>query len=438
MADILESSNNREITIQLLQTATLLAHNLVEEDHKSYLLSSRFFSQIVSYPFDFTDEEIVENYISYLKGLAINISKHQLITFLLKKSFSLFAGAMMFFNYKDSLVRTASRTIILTLVKRIIYIVNHDLINLYLLDSGFFFTLVNNIRQQLTLVNNLEKIKTNEHRIELHINEIIDLLYYMNDIFDQDHVAFTNKLASAFILTIFPVLISSLIIESNKSFQISRILSLTIILQILTIIKSSTLADSLAIILLSPEIPKKLYEICNKSPAYSPPDNVVINIARTIKNNVSEVFFDIFRNTNHEEKDQEIVLAVFIIQAIIENNAISKEILENLKILPQRFLKKQTLLSGILGENKIFSNEYSEKIVGMLLSVFKSDTILRFMTYHCIFRILYELTCAVNCKINEEHESMIKSFLYRQSISIQVLCENELHSKILVELFDVE
>lgn len=117
MADVMETCTNRQVMIQLLQTATILAHNLVHEKHKDYLLSSRFFSQIISYPFDFTDEEIVENYMSYVKGLAINVSKKQLISVLLDQNFALFAGAMMFFNYKDSLIRTASRTVILTIIK---------------------------------------------------------------------------------------------------------------------------------------------------------------------------------------------------------------------------------------------------------------------------------------------------------------------------------
>lgn len=72
---------------------------------------------IGSFPFDFTCEEIVENYLSYLKGLAVNTSKEIIKNYLLEKNFSFFTGAMMFFNYKDSLVKTASRTVILTVIK---------------------------------------------------------------------------------------------------------------------------------------------------------------------------------------------------------------------------------------------------------------------------------------------------------------------------------
>ena len=117
MALFLGSCTDRSIIIQLLQTATLLAHNLRQEKNKDYLLKSTFFTQIILQPFDFTDEEIVENYMSYIRGLATNISKQQLISLLLNNSYALFTGAMMFFNYKDQLIRTLSRTVILTVIK---------------------------------------------------------------------------------------------------------------------------------------------------------------------------------------------------------------------------------------------------------------------------------------------------------------------------------
>jgi hypothetical protein len=74
---------------------------------------SAFYREILSHPFDFTDDEVIENYLSLLKGLAVNLKTSQLRQYLLDNHFALFTGAMMFFNYNDSLIKTASRTVVL-------------------------------------------------------------------------------------------------------------------------------------------------------------------------------------------------------------------------------------------------------------------------------------------------------------------------------------
>ena len=82
-----------------------------------YLISSEFYSNIVSYPFNFADDDIVENYISLLKSLATNVSSDKLICFILDNNFSLYARAIMFINNPDNLIKTAARTVILTILK---------------------------------------------------------------------------------------------------------------------------------------------------------------------------------------------------------------------------------------------------------------------------------------------------------------------------------
>jgi hypothetical protein len=114
---ILCSNSNKQITIQLLRCCTLLIHNLTEESCKNYLISSQLFSELISQPFDFSDDEIVENYTSMLKGLAFNLNKMQLLHLVTSKNFTLFTSAMMFFNYKENLVKTAGRAVVLNVLK---------------------------------------------------------------------------------------------------------------------------------------------------------------------------------------------------------------------------------------------------------------------------------------------------------------------------------
>ena len=114
---ILCSTSNRQVIIQLLRCSTLLIHNLTEESCKNYLISSQFFSELISQPFDFSDDEIIENYTSMLKGLAFNLNKMQLLHLVTSKNFTLFTSAMMFFNYKENLVKTAARAVVLNVLK---------------------------------------------------------------------------------------------------------------------------------------------------------------------------------------------------------------------------------------------------------------------------------------------------------------------------------
>jgi Uncharacterised conserved protein len=434
MANVLDTCSDRNVIIQLLQTATLLAHNLVKENHKNYLLSSKFFSEIVSYPFDFTDEEIVENYMSYLKGLAINISKPQIINFLVTKHFSLFAGAMMFFNYKETLIKTASRTVILTVIKRILYIVNHKVINEYIVDSGFFFSLVNNLRHQISIIEELSASKINENKIETLVNQIIDNLYYMNDIFEQDLPEFTNKLTSYFILTIFPVVFSPIYLKLSEG--ISQNLSLTVLYHIISIINSPTLVNSIVTLLLSPSISSQLLKICLSDPPNSPP-NVLIDYEITEPNMISKSILEILNHNSTEFKENQATLVLMIFQSILSNQSISKDILSAIGMLSSRYNKKQKLLNGILGETSSLTNDYNQEIVSKILDLISCSINYNFYVCHLSCKVLFELTCVSNPRIKPEHEDMLKHSLYILNLKFQNLFNTELFDAI-VELFDEE
>ena len=114
----------KDIIIQLIQCANILIHNLDSESHKSivyseYLLESCFFELLVKLDFDFSnDEDLVENYMSFLKGLAANLSESLLLTYVIKTKFAVFTQAYKFFNYSDAMIKNASRTTVLTIIKR--------------------------------------------------------------------------------------------------------------------------------------------------------------------------------------------------------------------------------------------------------------------------------------------------------------------------------
>ena len=112
----LKQTDEKLITLQILQSANMLIHNLKNYKDKDYLLNHSFYKEILKHPFDFSDEEITENFVSLVKGLSVNVPNPQLISFLTTNDFNLFTAATMFMNHPEWLIKTASKTAILKIL----------------------------------------------------------------------------------------------------------------------------------------------------------------------------------------------------------------------------------------------------------------------------------------------------------------------------------
>jgi len=76
-------------------------------------------NEFIEYSFDFSDEEILDYYISFLKSLALRIETSPVQLFFNQKyrSFPLLSQAILFFDHKENMVRTSVRNITLTIFK---------------------------------------------------------------------------------------------------------------------------------------------------------------------------------------------------------------------------------------------------------------------------------------------------------------------------------
>ena len=280
---------------------------------------------IVSYPFNFTDEEIVDHYMSYLKGLAINMPKMLLIKFLLNKQFSLFAGAMMFFNYKETLIKTASRTIILTVIKRNRNVVNHKIINHFILESGFFFHLVNQFKLNFCA---LKTFVNKNSKSDSAMNDLLDILYYMNDIYEQDLLDMNEKLTNEFILNIIPLFINFYSLE-RKSFS----LTLVVLTHIFHIINSPFFVNIIGILFLSVQLPIQLsFIVDEKNYCFKDLD---YDFENCVENPVFSWFVDGIRGKGLNIENNDLAIRVSFIHVVVCGSAISKELLGRFGLLPQ-------------------------------------------------------------------------------------------------------
>lgn len=72
------------VTIQALQTLSLLVQNIFKEETLYYLFSNGIFNELCEINLDFNDEEVLAFYISMLKALSNRLNHntvHTIITY---------------------------------------------------------------------------------------------------------------------------------------------------------------------------------------------------------------------------------------------------------------------------------------------------------------------------------------------------------------------
>jgi protein CLEC16A len=114
-----KTGNNNYVCVQLLQTLNILFENIRNETSIYYLLSNNHVNSIIVHKFDFSDEEVMAYYISFLKTLSFRLNKHTIHFFYNEhtQDFPLYTEAIKFFNHSESMVRIAVRTLSLNVYR---------------------------------------------------------------------------------------------------------------------------------------------------------------------------------------------------------------------------------------------------------------------------------------------------------------------------------
>ena len=119
--DILDQREGTVLSVQILQTLNILFENTHNETSIYYLMSNDHVTSIISYPFNFHNEEILAYYISFLKTLSMKLNKHTIYLFFNDvkhlMNFPLYTEAIKFFDNPESMVRIAVRTLTLNVFR---------------------------------------------------------------------------------------------------------------------------------------------------------------------------------------------------------------------------------------------------------------------------------------------------------------------------------
>ncbi|XP_076235537.1 C-type lectin domain containing ema isoform X3 [Calliopsis andreniformis] len=230
----------------------------------NYLLSNNHVNSIIVHKFDFSDEEVMAYYISFLKTLSLKLNAHTIHFFYNEvnehtNDFPLYTEAIKFFNHSEGMVRIAVRTLTLN-----VYRVEDTSMLAFIRDrtaAPYFSNLVwfigNHIIELDTCVRN-DADHQSQNRLSDLVAEHLDHLHYLNDILCLN-ISDLNKVLSEHLLhkLLVPLYVYSLMKQKNLLCQnqeerkhVSVVVALFLLSQVFLIVSHGPLVHTLAAVML--------------------------------------------------------------------------------------------------------------------------------------------------------------------------------------------
>ncbi|XP_054164084.1 protein CLEC16A homolog [Oppia nitens] len=262
------------VCVQLLQTLNILFENIRNETSLYYLLSNNHVNSIIVHKFDFSDEEVMAYYISFLKTLSLKLNPHTIHFFFNEHTndFPLYTEAIKFFNHSEKMVRIAVRTLTLNVFK-----VDEKSMLKFIKDctaAPYFSNLVWFIGNNVINIDNcLVNDKLDGQQVLIRLDDLVaehlDHLHYLNDILLLE-ISNLNSVLVDHMLNrlLIPLYIYSMMgnipaatpssSTSNRP-HISQTVSLFLFTQVFLIVSNKSLLLKLVDILLNND--KKIFEL---------------------------------------------------------------------------------------------------------------------------------------------------------------------------------
>ncbi|ETN83630.1 hypothetical protein NECAME_17400 [Necator americanus] len=200
------------LNVQLLQTLNILFENIRHETSLYFLLSNNHVNSIITHDFDFSNEEILAYYISFMKTLSFKLNPSTIHFFFNEATdeFPLLTESLKFFDSSESMVRIAVRNIVLNIVK-----VDDTAMTKFVKGAtkSYLYDLVDSLVAQSieldTFVRSAENVIANRERLRDKVDDLVDLLHYIGELLDVAALTeFLSELVSSRFLV--PLLLNSL------------------------------------------------------------------------------------------------------------------------------------------------------------------------------------------------------------------------------------
>ncbi|XP_065848454.1 protein TRANSPARENT TESTA 9 [Euphorbia lathyris] len=399
---ILKVSKSATVSLQLLQTISIMIQNLKSENAIYYMFSNEHINFLISYKFDFRSEELLSYYISFLRAISGKLDKNTISLLVTTQneeivSFPLYVEGMRFAFHEENMIRTAVRALTLN-----IYHVGDESVNRFVAKAphaGYFSNLVKFFRKQCIHLNELiSEVQRNPNTgatspILATVEEIEDNLYYFSDVIsagipDVGRLITDNMLE----FLILPLLLPSLQMDAVTEIQIGSVTSLYTLCCILRIVKIKDLSNTIAASLFCPPevfIPKSEAKLNGHLSDH----NHVGDAQQTESNNVTELDNclkvtlpssasssddhpeDSMRNSSSSlgtlrdallsyivsGDDLQVLGSLSVLATLLQTKELNELMLDALGILPQRKQQKKLLLQALVGEgsgeDQLFASE---------------------------------------------------------------------------------
>jgi len=258
--NILQQNAGNYVCVQLLQTINIVFENLHNETSLYYMLSNNHVNEVICHKFDFSDEEVMAYYISFLKTLSLRLNKHTINFFYNEHTddFALYTEAIKFFNHSESMVRIAVRTLTLN-----VYKVNDAAMLRFIRDktgAPYFSNLTWFIAQHVRYIDQCVRSDVNHQqrgRLRDLVAEHLDYMHYINDILTLENEMLNEMLTDHLLHRLFfPLYIRSLAEaipgdNDENSNMISSVVALFLLSQVFLILHNKTLISRLAEVILN-------------------------------------------------------------------------------------------------------------------------------------------------------------------------------------------
>lgn len=383
-ARILRISKLSRVSLQLLQTMSIMIQNLRNEHSIYYIFSNEHINFLIAYPFDFQIDEMLSYYISFLRAISGKLNKSTISLLVKTKndevtSFPLYVEALKFAFHEDSMIRVAIRTLTLN-----VYHVGDESVNRFVSRvplSGYFSDMVQHFQKQCI---DLDKLVARSSRnansslpmssIEDAMVQIEDTLYYFSDVMssgipDLERFITENILQ----VLVFRLLLPSLQ-RQNTELDLSVTTSMYLLCCILHIFKNKDMASTVAAALFhQPDCADKKQETsngCTTEHDHCSSDSVVkqSNVVKpTSLSSVSRKRLpnhlppsDCCKGNTPREHllsyitggdDPQALGSLCLFATLLQTKELDESMLDALGILPQRKQHKKLLLQALVGED---------------------------------------------------------------------------------------
>ncbi|KAJ6673150.1 PROTEIN TRANSPARENT TESTA 9 [Salix viminalis] len=484
---ILKVSRTVSISRQLLQTMSIMIQNLKSEHAIYYMFSNEHINFLITYAFDFRNEELLSYYISFLRAISAKLDKNTISLFVKTQneevvSFPLYVEAIRFAFHEENMIRTAVRALTLN-----VYHVGDEFVNRFIVKAphaDYFSSLLTFFRKQCIDLNGLvsETLKNPDSdtttAILAAVDEIEDDLYYISDVISAG-IPDVGRLITDNILQllILPLLLPSLQLDAANDIQIGAITSLYLLCCILCIVKIKDLANTIAAALFCPPeafVADSETQLNGYVPEIQQPENenvIEVNgcskqIMRSLSSSSQAHPENIIsKGVSHSTlrdallsyitagDDLQVLGSLSMLATLLQTKVELDEImLDALGILPQRKQHKKLLLQALVGEDsredQLFSlgsssirDEFNCELDGYLqalkeqygvvcssLEAGTSPSAHRFQVLNALVSLF--------CRSNISPETLwVGGWLFRQLLPYSVAEFNSQHLKLLKDSY---